>query len=176
MSRTEDEWKNLQIENVPENIKKCIVALLEGLSNRKNYRLKLDIDKQCYDRFGLSWKQVQEEMHRRVSKGFRLLHDKEDYGAFRLTPEHILHFFANRTGNWMTNNFIWVLRLKFAEPSAWQRNAYVKELEKPETLNTFSDEGIDDHETEKVWFLLGLAPYVFPEKVRGVLGSYDIDL
>jgi hypothetical protein len=174
MSRAMDEWKELNIENVPENIRRKVMELLSIVHNRSNH--DTDVDKQCRKRFGITWQEVRKQMDTRVTRGFLLIDDKEDSDGFSLSSQDILRHFCNKTGNWMTNKYLWVLYLKFSRPSLWQKNLYTQQLENPELLKSLTDENMDDYDTEKAWFLFGIAPYIALGQVQDVLSSYGLEM
>lgn len=150
---------------VPENVKKVVEDMLDRLHNKTND--SVDVNQQCLDRFGISWKDVCKEMEERISKGFELLPETKGHKGLRVEPEFVIRSMAGKTGNWMTNKFLEVLYLSYSK-SGWLKESYLKKMgENPDALK---DGG------ENRWNLINVAPDVAPEKVEEVLKSYGLDM
>jgi len=104
-------------ELLPEEYIKSLKDNLDWLG--RDYEEKgINIDRQCQDRFGLSWYEVRKQMFESTSKPIQLLKSPEinqyQYykDCFTIKPRDLLTGVS--TANWMTNEFLEVLGLLYS--------------------------------------------------------------
>ena len=138
-----------------------------------NKLLRLDINKQCEDRFGMSWQEVRETMDKNTNNGFELL------PMVKFSPKSLLVKISGETSNWMLNRFVVVLYLKhaFFEP---KNKDYMQGVIR---LNQLIFEFLEDKEdptnpgqkiNKNLETILDIAPYVCPDKVKSILDGYGL--
>ena len=145
---------------VSKEVKEAVEKILDNLHNKANE--KVNVDKQCLSRFGMSWDDVRKNMQEKLLSGFELIPSTEGHKGLRVEPEFAIKGLAECTGNWMTNKFLEVLYLSYSK-SEWFKQACLKKMnENPDVLDK--------------WDLLDIAPDIAPEKVEEVLRSYGLDM
>jgi hypothetical protein len=103
------EKKNQEILKIPENIRMAIETLLDNLHNQTNE--EMNMDGQCLSRFGMNWKEVCQEVHESLTKGFDLLPSHKD--GHSGANAGCLNTLSNiSSGHWMINKLIKVMKLK----------------------------------------------------------------
>ncbi len=148
-----------------------IVKIISDVLARLHYDhfLLVGIDKQCHNRFGMSWDDVRIAIIDSISKGFNLI------PGLTVLPQHLIQGIAGCTNNWMTNQFLAVLYLSYMQPD-WLVDLFMKGLAKlkpndlPSTNMILSD-GLSNTILGQI---LVVAPKIFPDKVDSALKSHGV--
>ncbi|MAG44389.1 hypothetical protein CL633_00690 [bacterium] len=129
---------------------------------------KADINKQCYQRFGLDWDETREKVYEQVSIGFELL------PGLIIDPEFLIQGIGPKAGNWMVNRFLYVIYLSYTQ-SRHSVECAVEKLHATDfNEDDFREISRGDFKNGVTWNILKAAREFCPEKVAKVLQSHGL--
>lgn len=165
-----DEEKARELEKIPAEVTEAVFKHIHRLRDDDAFR---DADGQCMQRFGMSWEQVRKKMDEKISSGLELVPQGmgEGYGVV-IDPEALIKLVKGHTGNWMTNQFLEVLYLKYLKSDRRKSSAVKHAIKSPEIKSILNGEGIS---SETLWTLLDAAQSLLPEEVENVLKSHHLE-
>jgi len=166
-------------EGISEKMIEVVSKVLDEIHNERFVSAK--VEKQCQDRFSMGWDQVRKEMHIRISKGFELLPEAKNQPSENLSikPEYVIEGICGQTGNWMINQFLYVLYLAHTKHKRGI-DYYMDKINKmglPELSSIINDKTYEHHimsDYQRILYLLRIAPVILPEKVNEVLESHGL--